>query len=321
MLNRLWQAHLRRQDRKLWRAVSGELGVEYAEPIARGTIEGMRVEIEVLERNRPTRIDTGLPATIGFSRRSDAPEAAKFGDMWFDASVALRGDLAFWLRALDRPSRKSLDDLVQYCGATLRDGTLTMHESLRSSVTNPTVPERVTPIQNAIALVKRLRVAVASTDDSALFAACKQGSQRERLTAITLVRTQRPDDPRSKALIAELDAATAPDAQFLAALSSARWARIAELAATAPFASRLWFETIETLRTLYPKVETLPEVVALDAAFRDRTTPIAPDKYAATVGLGMSIAIAHTAFYDVIDREPQSRAQIVAALKAICAAL
>jgi hypothetical protein len=321
MLDRLYQAYLRRQDRKLWRAVCEALGIAYAEPLATGTVDGLAVEIEVLERNRPTRITTGLPGSIGFGARTDAQAAPKFGDMWFDASVALRGDLAFWLRALDRPTRKTLDDLVRFSAATLDGGVLALRESLLASVMKPTVDERVAPIRVAVTLAKRLLATVESDDDSALYEACKRGSQRERLTALTLVRTQRAGDPRTKALLAELDEAPDADTQMLTALSAARWARVAGNGDNTRFGARLLCETIETLRALYPRVDTLPEVVAFDGAFRDRTTPIAPDKYAATVGPAMSIAIAHTAFYDELDREPASRATISAALKAICTAL
>ena len=321
MLNRLWQAHLRRQDRKLWRAVCTELGIAYAEPVATGSVDGLVVEIQVAERNRPTRIMTGLPDAVGFGARTDAPAAPELGDMWFDASVALRGDLALWLRALDRDTRKTLGDLVQYSAATLLGGVFGLRESLRVSVTNPTVAERVGPIRAAALLAKRLLATVESDDDSALYEACRRRSQRERLTALTLVRTQRADDPRTKALLAEFDADADPDTQMLVALSAARWARVAEYGVDGRFGARLLCDTVATLRALYPRVDTLPAVAAFDDSFRDRKTPIAPDKYATTAGPAMSIAIARTALYNQLDREPASRATMAAALKAICTAI
>jgi hypothetical protein len=259
VLDRLVQAYQRRRDRKLWRGVCAELGIAYAEPVAAGTIDGLRVELDIQARRM--RITTGLPPALAFARR-DGETDAKFGDVWVDGSVVLRGDVTVWLRVLDRDMRTSLDDLVRLSAASLQDGTLELRESLRATVT-PTVVDRVAPIRAAVALAKALVAAAANTDDSVLFAACKQGSQRDRLTAVMLVRTQRASDPRTAALLAELEADRAPEVQMLVALSAARWPKVAALAKDTRCDARVLAETVATLRALYPKLESLPELAAL----------------------------------------------------------
>jgi hypothetical protein len=187
------------------------------------------------------KLETGLPSTVGFSSRQDV--AATFGDVWFVGNIALRGDIAFWLRVLDASTRRELTSLVGTHRATLRDGILELH-----AVGEPNV-------QSATALVERMRRALASTDDSALFAACKQGSQRERLVALAFVRAKRADDPKAAALLGELDASTEPDVQVLADLAAARWQKLAGHADNTRFDEQLLGETVATLRALYPRIE------------------------------------------------------------------
>jgi hypothetical protein len=188
------------------------------------------------------KIETGLPPTVGFSSRTEAAEAA-FGDVWFVANIALRGDIAFWLRMLDADTRRDLVRLVTTHRAKLQGGILELHD-----VTAPT-------IRSATALADRMRAALASSDDSALFNACKQGSQRERLVAIAFMRAKRADDPKAAALLVELDESTAPADQMLADLAAARWAKIAGHADNTRFGRPLLEETVVTLRALYPNIE------------------------------------------------------------------
>jgi hypothetical protein len=195
------------------------------------------------------KIETGLPSTIGFSSRADVP--ATFGDVWFVGNVALHGDIAFWLRVLDPDTRRELTRLVATHGATLRDGIL----ELRA------VPEST--IASATALANRMREALASSDDSALFAACKQGSQRERLVALAFVRAKRADDSRAAAVLAELDASTQPADQIVADLTAARWQKLAGHADNTRFDERLLAETVATLRALYPRIEVADASVRL----------------------------------------------------------
>jgi len=193
------------------------------------------------KHHKVAKVETGLPSAVGFWPRTTAPAA--FGDVWFVGDTALRGDIAFWLRVLDAETRRELADLVLHHRAALRDGTLELHD-----VTYPT-------IRNATALASRMRDALASSDDSALFAACKQGSQRERLVALAFVRSKRADDPQAAALLSELDASTEPDVQVLADLAAARWTKLAGHADNTRFDARLLADTVTTLRALYPRIE------------------------------------------------------------------
>jgi hypothetical protein len=189
------------------------------------------------------KIETGLPSSIGFSSRAEAPAAQTFGEVWLVGTLALRGDVAFWLRVLDTATRRELGEFVQSHRAKLHDGILELHD-----VTPPT-------IRSATALATRLREALGSSDDTALFAACKHGRLRERLVAVTFLRTKRADDPSANGLLAELDASTDPAVQMLADLAAARWAKIAGHADNTRFDEPLLAEAVETLRALYPRIE------------------------------------------------------------------
>ncbi|HEY5951124.1 MAG TPA: hypothetical protein VIV40_36785 [Kofleriaceae bacterium] len=197
------------------------------------------------KRRALVRIETGLPSTIGFSSRAAAPPPT-FGSVWVVGNIALRGDVELWLRVLDADTRRQLGQLVREHRATLQDGVLELH-----AVTDAVV-------HSANELATRMREALASTDDSVLFDACRRGAQRERLVALTLVRSRRGDDPRTKGLLAELDASMEPAVQMLADLSAARWSRILGHADNTRFDEALLAETIETLRALYPAVEVPP---------------------------------------------------------------
>jgi hypothetical protein len=242
VFERIARALQRRTQRKQWRATCDLVGLEYAEPIASGVVEGVSVELNVVEPAGATRIATGLPPSIGFAKLEDS--AVTFGDTLLVGGAALRGDVAVWLRVLDSTTaRDVLDTLVRLYGATLRDGTLEL------------VGRGPLPILGAAGLSRALLDAVARPDDRALFDACRRGSLRERLVAVMLLRKQRGDDPRTAALLTDLNESTEPDVQMLADIIAARWSRIRGHADNTRFDDKLLAETVATLRALYPHID------------------------------------------------------------------